>query len=126
VNPKLGMVWTPFPATTVRAAFFRALERRISTEQTIEPTQVAGFNQFLNVSEGTDTWTYGIGIDQKISDKVYAGLEYSRRKQEVPVGDLEFDWKERFGRAYLNYLPHKWLSSVRNIYMSGSAGLILT
>jgi len=110
VNPKLGMVWKPFPATTVRAAFFRALERRISTEQTIEPTQVAGFNQFLNVSEGTDTWTYGIGIDQKISDKVYAGLEYSRRKQEVPVGDLEFDWKERFGRAYLNYLPHKWLS----------------
>jgi len=110
LNPKLGVAWTPVPATTVRAAFFRALERRISTEQTIEPTQVAGFNQFLNVSEGTDTWTYGIGIDQKVSGDIYAGLEYSQRKQEVPVGDLELDWKERFGRAYLNYLPHKWLS----------------
>ena len=49
-NPKFGAMWNPFPATTVRAAAFRVLKRRLITNQTLEPTQVAGFNQFYDDS----------------------------------------------------------------------------
>ncbi len=30
------------------------------TRQTIEPTQVAGFNQFFDLDNGTDAWNYGV------------------------------------------------------------------
>jgi outer membrane receptor protein involved in Fe transport len=47
-NPKFGVTWNPFAATTVRAAAFRTVRRTLITEQTLEPTQVAGFNQFFD------------------------------------------------------------------------------
>ena len=50
-NPKFGIIWNPFPGTTVRAAAFRVLKRTLITDQTLEPTQVAGFNQFFDDNE---------------------------------------------------------------------------
>ena len=47
-NPKFGITWKSVPSTTVRAAVFRALKRTLITDQTLEPTQVAGFNQFFD------------------------------------------------------------------------------
>ena len=118
VNPKLGVAWNPFPWTTIRAAAFRTLKRQLVTNQTIEPTQVAGFNQFFDDVNGTDAWRYGGAIDQRISDTLYAGAEYSRRDLErVPFQTLddpprvgEVDWKEELARAYLYWAPHPWLA----------------
>ena len=47
-NPKVGIVWSPFKNTTIRGAAFRTLKRTLISSQTIEPTQVAGFNQFFD------------------------------------------------------------------------------
>jgi len=119
-NPKLGVVWTPLPGTTFRAAAFRVLTRTlVSTGQTIEPTQVAGFNQFFDDVGGTDSWRYGAAVDQRFSDAVYGGLEYSQRDLDVPImfssdtapPSLEkFESKERLGRAYLYWTPHRWVA----------------
>ena len=116
-NPKFGLVWTPFAATTVRAAAFRTLRRTLISSQTIEPTQVAGFNQFFDDKEGTEAWRYGVAIDQVFSPAVYAGAEYSQRELDVPFEDLrggggvkEADWNEKLGRAYLYWTPHNWLA----------------
>src|SRR4030066_1059360 len=62
LNPKLGLTWTPEPMTTLRAAAFRATKRDLVTDQTIEPTQVAGFNQFYDDQNSADIWHYGIGL----------------------------------------------------------------
>ncbi|MBI5073706.1 MAG: TonB-dependent receptor [Nitrospirae bacterium] len=119
LNPKFGLIWSPLPDTTIRAAIFRTLERTLTSSQTIEPIQVAGFSQFFDDGEGTDAWTYGIGIDQKLSKNVSAGLEYSHRQLDLPVKVISSggspvikvaDWKERFGRAYLYWTPHKWIA----------------
>jgi outer membrane receptor protein involved in Fe transport len=114
-NPKFGVTWTPRSGTTVRAAAFRVLRRTLPfTSQTIEPTQVAGFNQFFDDFGGTDAWTYGGAVDQKITDSLFAGLSYSQRDLEVPIFSTSFpdpfvyqmfDWKERQGRAYVNWAP---------------------
>src|SRR5262249_43967312 len=42
INPKFGLTWNPFPDTTLRVAAFRVLKRTLITNQTLEPTQVAG------------------------------------------------------------------------------------
>ncbi len=116
-NPKLGLIWTPIPGTTLRAAGFRALKRTLTSRQTIEPTQVAGFNQFFDDMNGTKAWRYGVGIDQKFSKVIYGGFEYSKRKLEVPFKDLprggqitESDWDEKVVRAYLHWIPKSWLA----------------
>jgi len=84
LNPKLGLVWTGLPDTTLRAAVFRTLNRNPLRSQTIEPTQVAGFNQFFDESEGVKAWRSGIGIDHKLTSTVFSGAEYSQRRLDVP------------------------------------------
>ncbi|MFQ5540329.1 MAG: TonB-dependent receptor domain-containing protein, partial [Candidatus Binatia bacterium] len=119
VNPKLGVTWNPFPGTTVRGALFRVLKRRLISDQTIEPTQVAGFNQFFDDAEGTDAWRYGIAVDQNFSANVSAGAEFSKRGLDVPIvtiamGATEiqtFDWDEYLARGYLYWTPHPWLAA---------------
>jgi len=115
-NPKLGVTWNPLPETTLRASLFRVFTKTLSlTSQTIEPTQVAGFNQFFNDQPGTDSWRYGAAVDHKFSADLSGGAEVSRRDLEVPVNVnfAEFsrtDWKERLGHAYLYWTPRQWLA----------------
>jgi Flp pilus assembly protein TadD len=115
INPKFGLTWNPFRSTTVRAAAFRTLKRTLITDQTLEPTQVAGFNQFFDDRNLTDAWRYGAAIDQKFGRSVYGGVELSKRDMTVPFIDLnsdtqEADWEEGLGRAYLFWTPHRWLA----------------
>ncbi len=116
INPKLGMTWTPVSDTTVRAAAFRSMKRTLITDQTLEPTQVAGFNQFFDEPNGTDSLHFGAAIDQKFSKSVYGGAEYLMRDMKVPwqdtgAGELRTaDWYERLGRAYLYWAPQRWLA----------------
>ncbi len=116
-NPKFGVVWNPFPGTTLRGAVFRTLKRTLLTDQTVEPTHVAGFNQFFDDAEGTDAWRYGVGLDQKLTDRLFAGAEFSLRDLDIP--SLSFsvpakifynDAREELGRAYLYWIPHKWFA----------------
>jgi predicted porin len=116
VNPKVGITWNPLPATTVRAAAFRALKRTLITDQTLEPTEVAGFNQFYDDASLTESWRYGAAIDQKFANNLFGGLEVSWRDLTVPFIDVrtepaqasDGDWEEGFGRAYLFWAPHPW------------------
>jgi len=123
-DPKLGLSWDILPNTTLRGAWLTTLRRPLIGDpsfrsgQTIEPTQVAGFDQFYDDFTGTRARRWGIGIDQKLSNALLAGDtlliggEWSQRQLNVPVNVLstpgapaELGWKERFGRAYLNWLP---------------------
>ena len=120
-NPKFGLTWNPFPATTLRLAAFRVLTRTLIGDQTIEPTQVAGFNQFFDDVPGTNVWSYGAGIDQIFFKNLFGGLEFYKRDLDVPYqfvqlaqGTSSFehtDWDEILGRAYLYWTPHPWLAA---------------
>jgi hypothetical protein len=119
VNPKFGLIWTPLAGTTLRAAAFRVLKRTLITDQTLEPTQVAGFNQFFDDINLTESWRYGGAIDQKITRNLFAGGEFSKRDLTVPILDVsdpfnprqrDVDWDEYLGRAYLFWTPHPWVA----------------
>jgi tetratricopeptide (TPR) repeat protein len=119
VNPKVGVMWDVLPSTTIRAAAFRVLKRTLISSQTIEPTQVAGFNQFFDDANGTDAWRYGVAVDQTLGADLFAGIELSQRDLSVPaisVSDpnttIDIDERERLGRAYLFWTPtDRWALS---------------
>jgi tetratricopeptide (TPR) repeat protein len=118
-NPKFGITWNPFPGTTLRGAVFRVLKRNLLTDQTLEPTQVAGFNQFFDDTNTTDVWSYGVAVDQKFPKDIFGGLEFSYRDMDIPITDatdptnlkgIEVNGDEYLGRAYLFWTPHDWLA----------------
>jgi tetratricopeptide (TPR) repeat protein len=112
INPKIGVLWYLTPNTLLRFALFRTLKRSLLTNQTIEPTQVAGFNQFYDDRSGTEAWRYGLGLDHKFSSSLDAGMEISKRDLETPLFLTESqqiivdERDEETLRAYLNWTPH--------------------
>jgi hypothetical protein len=116
-NPKVGFTWKPFAGTTIRAAGFQTLRRTLISDQTLEPTNVAGFNQFYDDIIGTKAKRYGGAVDQKVGDRVFLGVEYSERDLEIPYLSLDDgttvlqeDATETLGRAYLFITAHRMLA----------------
>jgi hypothetical protein len=113
LNPKLGVSWAAAPGTVVRSAVFRALHRALVSSQTIEPTHVAGFNQFYAGLEGEDAWRFGVALDQKFNARLFGGAEVAWRNLTVPIefpreeGRVveRFDRDEQFARAYVYWAP---------------------
>jgi len=119
-NPKLGLTWDLTPSTTLRMAAFRTLKRRFFANPSLEPTEVAGFNQFFDDLNGTDARRAGIALDQRFSNRLFAGVDAERRDLKVPqdfsTGQV-FDWRERGGSAYLYWAADPTLAlSARYVY----------
>ncbi|MGH8489428.1 MAG: tetratricopeptide repeat protein [Gammaproteobacteria bacterium] len=119
VNPKFGITWSPFAGTILRAAAFRVLKRTLITDQTLEPTQAAGFNQFFDDFDLTEAWRYGGAIDQKFTKSLFGGVEVSKRDLTIPILDVsdprnpvnrDVEGNEYLGRAYLLWTPHPFLA----------------
>lgn len=109
-NPKIGLRFQPFPDLTIRAAAFRTLKRSLISNQTIEPTHVAGFNQFFDDPSGTDAKRYGFGIDYQPLESLSFGGEISFRNLDVPkissTDDvIEEEQNEDLHRFYVSWLP---------------------
>lgn len=82
--PKLAARWEVSSRFNLRAAYTTSVKRSVIFEQTLEPTQIAGFSQFLDDFNGTVAEQYGVGIDVRHSDKLFTGIELSRRHLDVP------------------------------------------
>jgi hypothetical protein len=118
-NPKAGLSWSLKSGTTLRGAWFRTLKRTLVTDQTLEPTQVAGFNQFFDDPSATRSEVWGAAVDQRFGKKAFGGFAYSERDLTIPQLLLEdgVTWtlsekpgEERLARAYLFGAPHPWLT----------------
>jgi tetratricopeptide (TPR) repeat protein len=114
VNPKVGVTWAASAATTIRAAAFKAFERQLISGQTIEPTNIAGFNQFFFDGNAAASWRYGVGVDRKLAS-AYLGVETALRDVTVPTYDIsnavvDRAFQEQLGRVYLNAVPARRLA----------------
>ncbi|MFW5722383.1 MAG: FecR domain-containing protein [Desulfohalobiaceae bacterium] len=123
VNPKLGCVWKPHPKALVHGAVIRTLQRTLVAGQTIEPTQVAGFNQFFDDGLGVDAWLYGLGAHLQLGENVFTGVRGYLRELQVPytlttvspagavTREEEADWKEEVIRGYINLVINPRLTA---------------
>jgi hypothetical protein len=108
----------------VRAAAFRTLKFALATDQTIEPTNVMGFNQFFDDFNGSKADVYASGFDARLTDDLYVGFELMQRDLHVPAFvDLDEhplvvqDQRDRTAGIYLyQLLGQRWALNAGLIY----------
>lgn len=106
-NPKIGLIWKTSEKTTLRLAAFRVMRRTFISNQTIEPTQIAGFQQFFDESDATESDHYGIALDHRFSLKLFGGFTASKRERDIPIAQqgpadpAQVEAKEKLLRLYL-------------------------
>ncbi|QSB03264.1 TonB-dependent receptor [Methylomonas sp. EFPC1] len=112
LNPKVGFIWTPTQNLTLRSAAFRTIKRPLTNNQTIEPTQVAGFNQFYDENNGAAAWQYAAGIDYKPTHNLFMGGEIIWRDSQQTINSIssQFSRNEATHMAYLYWSPSDWLT----------------
>lgn len=85
--------------------------------RTIQPTEIAGFNQFFDDINGTVSWRFGAAADARLTDSLYGGFEISWRNLDEPAPSgrgKEFTENrgEQFYRGYLYWaLNSRWAMS---------------
>jgi hypothetical protein len=109
LSPKLGVTWMPTADTTVRAAALQTVRRPLIASQTLEPTHVAGCNQFFSGFDsfygditGTVSRRLCLGVDQKVAGSVFLGGDIAKRRLTVPdvAFGQDYEWKERTAHLY--------------------------
>lgn len=93
-NPKFGVQWEIAKGLRLRAAAFQTVKPVLVNNRTLEPTQVAGFNQFFDDPDATDSPRYGGGIDWQLTRDLYLGGEITWRDLDEPVSQPEEEGSE--------------------------------
>ena len=112
-NPKFGALWQASNNLRLRAAAFKVVKPLLVNNRTLEPTQVAGFNQFFDDINGTEAWRYGAGVDWNLSSNLAVGAEATWRELDEPVfllfkdpPDTDYeDRDEQLHKLYLYWTP---------------------
>ncbi|MCB1724190.1 MAG: FecR domain-containing protein [Gammaproteobacteria bacterium] len=121
-NPKFGVQWAAAKSIRIRAAAFKVVKPALASNRTLEPTQVAGFNQFFDDVDGTRSTRYGAGIDWQAMENATFGAEVSRRELKSvtfdgggnPVFDDRDEWTHR---AYAYWTPNdRWAVTGEVVY----------
>jgi len=99
--PKIGVSARLNDHLTIRAAYLRNLKPDLVSEQVLEPTTVAGFNQFYDGYNGSIIDQVGAGIDARINRDVMVGGEAIGRWWDIPqLGLPNGEVFEQVLRAY--------------------------
>ncbi|MDH5479846.1 MAG: TonB-dependent receptor, partial [Nitrosomonas sp.] len=113
-DPKFGLQWDITDIFRLRFAWFETVKSALIANQTLEPTQIAGFNQLFDDISGTRSRRMGVGLDANFSKSLYGGVEVSERDlKKIPFPDgltatlLDSEkQQERLYRSYLYWLPY--------------------
>jgi Flp pilus assembly protein TadD len=84
-NPKLGVQWQISPRLLLRAASFQTVKSALYAQQTIEPTEVSGFNQFFDEGNGSRARRDAVALEWKATPGINVQLDVSRRRLALPV-----------------------------------------
>jgi hypothetical protein len=111
VNPKFGVQWNVTDDLVLRGAVFRIVKPALVNNQTLEPTEIAGFSQLFDDANGTASWRYGVGLDHRLMNNLFVGGEATWRELTVPILNFDAQAKrlenidEQTHRAYVHWLP---------------------
>ena len=112
--------WNVTDNFRLRGAVFNAVKPILVANRTLEPTQIAGFNQMFDYPNATRSFQYGVGFDWDLTNDLHLGAEAIRRDLDAPnvsqadldgdtvIDSLDFrveDEDEQLYRAYVYWLP---------------------
>jgi outer membrane receptor protein involved in Fe transport len=122
-NPKLGIRWDINGSLQARAAYFKNVMPVMASKRTLEPTQVAGFNQFFDDPNATKSTRYGTALHWEPNQELAFGAELTKRDVETAVldaatGTIPFEDSEEWDyRGYGYWMPtNRWSLSLEAIY----------
>jgi hypothetical protein len=122
-SPKLGLQWQVSDALMLRGAYFEGVKPVLSSNRTLEPTQVAGFNQYFDDANATKFERYGVGADWTLSQDLTIGAEATKRELDSPVintntGNGKFEDRDEWThRVYGFWTPaDRWSLSAEFVY----------
>jgi tetratricopeptide (TPR) repeat protein len=109
-NPKFGLIWEPLGKLSFQMAYIESIIHPNVMDQSIEPTQVAGFNQHYHVGEGAELQQTGFGFDAKLNNKMSIGADYSFKDFKTPFhmvneSDTYISVEHKLSSIYLNWAP---------------------
>ena len=135
-SPKLGLSWSLGHDLTFRAMAGRLMKGPAAKEQSLEPTQFAGFNQVFDEPEGTRSRHTALALNQRLHQGAAWGMEFSRRRLQmlgtatsaVPGCDTqlcEFPGQENAHRIYYSArLGKSWTAIASLEYEKLSLGTL--
>lgn len=104
ITPALGAIWRPSQDIRLRAAGGRTIKRPFVANQTLKPTQVAGFNEQFDDFDGTRADWLGLGFDVRANASVRFGAEALLRWLARPKVDTEDEDSTEHDHRALGYL----------------------
>lgn len=111
LNPKLGVQWQITPWLNLRAAHVKTTKHQLLVEETIEPTQVAGFAQFYDDINRSRARLNAVAFDIKPNDTTFILFEVRDRTTEQVESNNMLD--ERSYRVQLsNIINDNWSASI--------------
>ena len=99
-SPKFGLEYEWVTGSRLRFALFRTASDSSTNNQTIKPTQVAGFNQLYSDANFSDAKNIAFGFDRVLSENMDMVFAITRRVVDYPVlnsannGYLRYEYKE--------------------------------
>jgi hypothetical protein len=120
--PKFGIIFSPLKNLYLRAASFKNVRGVALNNESIEPTQIGGFNQVYDDTNGTRFRRDGVTIDYKINDYLFSGAGISKRyidrpflQRNIAINQLDFtsqnaEWSETSKRLYFYFTPYRSLA----------------
>jgi TonB dependent receptor len=110
-SPKLGAQWELTNDLRLRFATFRTVKPPLIASQTLQPTEIAGFNQLYDDVNGTRSTSYVVGLDARVTEGVYLGAEAFWRDLDTPTQSRgqasTIDQNEQLYRSYLYWTPYR-------------------
>lgn len=101
--PKAGLLWDINNKIKFRLAYFSGSKMPIETIQTLEPSQIVGFNQFYDDITSKQFSFYGGAVDFVTNKNLFSGFELSRREVKNIVGGADFFMNDYF-KTYINWV----------------------
>jgi tetratricopeptide (TPR) repeat protein len=121
--PKFGLRLSPFSDGVFRLAAFRNRASVIETSlyETLEPTNITGFNQLYDDIGQTDSWNYAASYHHKFSDRLHVGISSLSRDLETILtfvdtsadrqapSSKELEYDDNYANLWINWTPsNQW------------------
>ena len=114
LTPRLGFIWSVAPQISLRAGYGSTIKRPLVGGQTLQPTQIVGFNQFFSgydnlfgELDGSYSNRLAFAIDGQTAAETFWGIEVAQRKLNHPIygaSTTYFQWKERGTQGYFYHV----------------------
>ncbi|MEJ2426215.1 MAG: FecR domain-containing protein [Candidatus Thiodiazotropha sp.] len=127
--PKIGLKLSTENGSAFRLAAFRNRTSVVNASQyeTLEPSQIVGFNQLYDDINRTDSWNYGLAYTHRFIENLHIGASAMYRRLTSPLeiydtslgesSTQDLKYNDRYSNLWLNWTPSRsWALNIEYDY----------